>query len=145
MEQAKTVLSGNPRVGEFYQLGMQEAVFEHKYDLIWIQWVIGHLTDNDLIEFLRRCDQALTPEVGSSDKGLVVIKDNAAEHGSFYLDKTDFSIARSMKYFEKIFDLADYDLLFAERFKEFPMICMPVMKMVIKPRRTAKANPEKPQ
>lgn len=64
MQQARLALEGNPRVGEFYQRGMQEMVFEHKYDLIWIQWVIGHLTDNDLLDFLRRCEQALTPEVG---------------------------------------------------------------------------------
>ena len=28
---------------------------EHVYDIIWIQWVIGHLTDEDLIAFLKRC------------------------------------------------------------------------------------------
>lgn len=72
----------------------------------------------------------------------MVVKDNAAEHGSFYLDKTDYSIARSMKYYQKLFDLADYDLLFAERFEEFPMICMPVMKMVLKPRRSKKEAPD---
>lgn len=25
------------------------------YDLVWIQWVIGHLTDVDLVSFLKRC------------------------------------------------------------------------------------------
>ena len=25
------------------------------YDLVWIQWVIGHLTDVHIVAFLRRC------------------------------------------------------------------------------------------
>lgn len=25
------------------------------YDLIWIQWVTGHLTDEDFVDFLKRC------------------------------------------------------------------------------------------
>ena len=32
-----------------------------RYDLIWIQWVSGHLTDEDLIQFFKRCHQALYP------------------------------------------------------------------------------------
>ena len=63
------------------------------------------------------------------------MKDNAAEGSSFYLDKTDFSIARSMEYYEKVFDAAGFDIVYAERFKEFPMICMPVMKMILKARK----------
>ena len=27
------------------------------YDVVWVQWVIGHLTDADLVAFLRRCKQ----------------------------------------------------------------------------------------
>lgn len=26
-----------------------------RYDLIWIQWVSGHLTDDDFVEFFKRC------------------------------------------------------------------------------------------
>lgn len=30
------------------------------YDLIWIQWVIGHLHDLDCVRFFRRCAEGLT-------------------------------------------------------------------------------------
>jgi protein N-terminal methyltransferase len=26
-----------------------------KYDVIWIQWVLGYLTDKDLVGFLKKC------------------------------------------------------------------------------------------
>eukprot|EP00741_Cyanophora_paradoxa_P014758 tig00020824_g14236.t1 len=38
------------------------------YDVIWIQWVIGHLTDEDMVAFLKRCQRALRPE------GWIVVK-----------------------------------------------------------------------
>ncbi|KHJ76841.1 hypothetical protein OESDEN_23539 [Oesophagostomum dentatum] len=25
------------------------------FDMIWIQWCSGHLTDSDMVQFLRRC------------------------------------------------------------------------------------------
>lgn len=31
------------------------------YDVIWIQWVIGHLHDLDFIRFFRRCAVGLKP------------------------------------------------------------------------------------
>ena len=40
------------------------------YDVIWIQWVIGHLHDLDCIRFFRRCAAGLTPH------GVIVLKDN---------------------------------------------------------------------
>lgn len=43
-------------VGEKYVIGLQdfEPTAMH-YDLVWIQWVSGHLTDEHLVQFLRRC------------------------------------------------------------------------------------------
>jgi AdoMet dependent proline di-methyltransferase len=31
------------------------------YDVIWIQWVIGHLADLDFISFFKRCAKGLKP------------------------------------------------------------------------------------
>lgn len=38
-------------------IGIQEFVptDNQKYDVIWIQWVLGYITDNDLVEFLKKC------------------------------------------------------------------------------------------
>lgn len=51
------------------------------YDVIWIQWVIGHLHDLDFIEFLQRCKAGLRPD------GYVVMKENCPEAWTFVVDK----------------------------------------------------------
>ena len=128
MAKAKESLKDNPNIGEFHQKGMEEFEFAQKYDTIWIQWVIGYLTDNDLLAFLHKCKDNL------NTNGVVVIKDNACEHYGFILDKSDCSIARNVNYYNTIFNHAGYDVLLTERFKEFPEDAMPIMKFVIRPR-----------
>lgn len=64
MEKAKSNLSMHQdKVGEYYQVGMEQFEFTHKYDLIWFQWVFGHLTDHDAVKFLQNCSKNLTAEV----------------------------------------------------------------------------------
>ena len=65
IDQAKIDLEGVPGIGDYYRSGMQEFTFDKKYDMIWIQWVIGHLTDKDLLTFLAKCKEKLTPTVRS--------------------------------------------------------------------------------
>ena len=60
-----------------------------QYDLVWIQWCVGYLTDEQLVGFLRRCRQALNPE-----NGLLVMKENLSTSGSDYYDATDSSLTR---------------------------------------------------
>lgn len=74
------------------------------YDVVWIQWCVGHLTDADFVAFLATCRDALRPG------GLVVIKDNvlhdsaAPEADAFYVDDDDRSLCRSLAYFRALFD-----------------------------------------
>ena len=42
------------------------------YDVIWCQWVLGHLTDDDLVAFFKRCAKGLAPG------GLIFVKENNA-------------------------------------------------------------------
>ena len=58
------------------------------YDLAWAQWVLGHLTDDDLVVFLRRIGASL------SSSGYFIIKENVCRKGSFILDQQDSSITR---------------------------------------------------
>eukprot|EP00614_Pseudopedinella_elastica_P012509 CAMPEP_0172587728 /NCGR_PEP_ID=MMETSP1068-20121228/6739_1 /TAXON_ID=35684 /ORGANISM="Pseudopedinella elastica, Strain CCMP716" /LENGTH=280 /DNA_ID=CAMNT_0013382845 /DNA_START=249 /DNA_END=1091 /DNA_ORIENTATION=+ len=101
------------------------------YDVVWIQWVIGHLTDADLVSFLKRCSEALKPS------GVICIKDNtfasdfkAREHdGStehFCVDREDSSMTRSPNYFEAIFNFAGFQVILKERQKNFPEELFPV-------------------
>ncbi|RHZ41106.1 hypothetical protein DYB26_002732 [Aphanomyces astaci] len=71
-------------------MGMQDFQPEpHAYDLIWCQWVLGHLTDSDFVAFLKRCQKALAPD------GVICIKENAINEGvPYYVDKDDSSLGR---------------------------------------------------
>jgi len=87
LEEAKTFVNSE-RVKNFYNSGLQDFQFTRKYDVIWIQWVVGHLHDEDLVKFLERCKQGLT------ENGIICIKDNTCGKG-FVVDKQDSSITRS--------------------------------------------------
>jgi 2-polyprenyl-3-methyl-5-hydroxy-6-metoxy-1,4-benzoquinol methylase len=43
------------------------------YDVIWIQWVVGHLTDDDFVDFFLRCRKGLKPG------GVIVLKENTCK------------------------------------------------------------------
>jgi protein N-terminal methyltransferase len=40
-------------------MGLQEFKFEHKYDIVWVQWVLCYLTDEHLVRFLVSCRENL--------------------------------------------------------------------------------------
>ncbi|CAH2046484.1 unnamed protein product [Thlaspi arvense] len=67
-----------------------------RYDIIWVQWCIGHLTDDDFVSFFNRAKGCLKP------RGFFVVKENLAKNG-FVLDKEDRSITRSDPYFKQLF------------------------------------------
>lgn len=57
LEKAKVYLGHKmDKIGNFFANGLQsfEPLPQH-YDVIWIQWVVGHLTDEHLVQFLKRC------------------------------------------------------------------------------------------
>ena len=70
VERAKGALAwAAPRVERFHCQPMQEFVPEAgRYDLIWIQWCVGCLTDDDLVLFMGQCKAGLAPG------GVIVIK-----------------------------------------------------------------------
>lgn len=76
------------------------------YDVIWVQWSVGHLTDADFIAFLFTCRNALR------QGGILVVKDNVlhdssdVEADAFYVDDDDRSVCRSLAYYRALFDEA---------------------------------------
>ncbi|XP_059440274.1 alpha N-terminal protein methyltransferase 1 [Corylus avellana] len=67
-----------------------------RYDVIWVQWCIGHLTDDDFVTFFKRAKAGLKPG------GFIVLKENIARTG-FVLDNEDRSITRSDLYYKELF------------------------------------------
>ncbi|KAF7849306.1 hypothetical protein BT93_L0998 [Corymbia citriodora subsp. variegata] len=72
-----------------------------RYDVIWIQWCIGHLADDDFVSFFMRAKQNIF-QAGLKPGGLFILKENTARSG-FVLDKEDRSITRSDTYFKELF------------------------------------------
>ncbi|XP_004208335.2 N-terminal Xaa-Pro-Lys N-methyltransferase 1 isoform X1 [Hydra vulgaris] len=102
------------RIENIYNEGLQ--TFNPKqnyYDVIWIQWVIGHLTDEDLISFIKRCQKGLT------NGGCIVIKDNIAARNPVF-DQDDSSVTRTHQDFINLFKKADATLLYNDIQKGFP-------------------------
>ncbi|XP_010906041.1 alpha N-terminal protein methyltransferase 1 [Elaeis guineensis] len=98
----------------FYCVPLQEFTPEvGRYDVIWIQWCIGQLPDDDFISFFKRAKAGLKPN------GLFVVKENIASNG-FVLDKEDHSITRSDLYFKQLFNQCGLYIYSTKDQKGFP-------------------------
>lgn len=76
------------KVGDILCMGLQDFTpAPGKYDLIWCQWVLGHLTDDDLVAFFRRCAAGLKPG------GLIGVKENNSSK-DYVVDEEDSSVTR---------------------------------------------------
>lgn len=87
--QARKLVGDSAAMGEFYTEGLQ--TFTPKagtYDLIWVQWVLGHLTDADLVAFFKRC------KTGLRQGGIIVVKENVTAPEQV-VDEEDKSVTRT--------------------------------------------------
>ncbi len=65
------------------------------FDVVWCQWCLGHLSDEELVAFFRRCHAALR----NKDEGLIVVKENLCQDGDdgsarVSFDESDSSLTR---------------------------------------------------
>ena len=90
--------------------GFQDFKFEYKYDLIWLQWFLMYLTDDDLIQKLKECAENLTVSEETGQSGLIVGKENVKGSG-FHVDKEDNSVIRSPIHFTAIFNASGLEVL----------------------------------
>ncbi|KAJ7964010.1 Alpha N-terminal protein methyltransferase 1 [Quillaja saponaria] len=98
----------------FFCMPLQEFTPEKgRYDVIWVQWCIGHLTDDDFVSFFMRAKAGLKPG------GFFVLKENTARTG-FVLDNEDRSITRSDLYFKELFSRCGLHLYKSKDQRGFP-------------------------
>ena len=89
--------ASHPTFRNFYTSGLQDHVFPPaEYGVVWVQWVVSHLTDDDLVHFIQRAVQ------GVKEGGYVVFKENTAKEG-FVMDRDDGSVTRSDSLFKALF------------------------------------------
>ena len=70
VEKCKIKFSGNNKIKNIYESSLENFEFKKKYDLIWIQWCLENLEDDDLKPFLKKCHDNL------NDNGIIIVKEN---------------------------------------------------------------------
>uniref|UniRef100_A0A5S6R4V3 Alpha N-terminal protein methyltransferase 1 n=1 Tax=Trichuris muris TaxID=70415 RepID=A0A5S6R4V3_TRIMR len=106
----------NAKVVQKFCCGLQDfAPPPNRYNVIWIQWVSGHLTDRDLQQFLMRCTSGL-----SSDGGAIVLKENVCSTMEPQYDDVDHSVTRSREYLLRLFNQIGLVVKFEAKQKKFP-------------------------
>lgn len=97
----------NPSVELYATLGNEAGGFpdpekeldttEEGYDLVMVQWCIGHLSDDELADFLRRSQRALRRNKDGKVEGYIIVKENTCkdtETDGRLFDDEDSSITR---------------------------------------------------
>jgi protein N-terminal methyltransferase len=92
----KESFKDNAKIKKIYKSSLQDFVFEHKYNVIWIQWCVENLNDDDLITFLTKCRENL------EEGGMIIVKENIVNKGIKFWEE-DYSRIRSDIVFKKIF------------------------------------------
>ena len=57
----------------FYCSTLQDFEFKHEYDCVWAQWVLTHLQDNEVVEFLRKSKKNIC------QNGFIFVKENVSD------------------------------------------------------------------
>lgn len=128
---AESQLKKDGVVGDIYTVGLENWFPQKKYNLIWVQWCVGHLTDAQLTEFFVRCRESL------SENGVMVIKENLStdpKKQDMY-DDVDSSVTRTDDKFKQLFAAAGMDVIKAEIQTGFPkqFKLLPVKSYALRP------------
>ncbi|GAA5925805.1 hypothetical protein JCM1841_006321 [Sporobolomyces salmonicolor] len=105
---------------------------EEGYDLVMVQWCVGHLDDPSLVEFLKRSRRALRTSRDGKVEGFIIVKENTCKDtdgagAGRLFDDSDSSITRSDKAFRDVFKQAGLKLLRREVQQGFPQELFPVV------------------
>jgi protein N-terminal methyltransferase len=115
-------LRSEGRIGQVFNVGLEQWTPSTKYDLIWNQWCLGQLTDAQLVEYFARIKNMVT------EGGWVVVKENMStdpEHKDIF-DDTDSSVTRSDRKFRDLFDQAGLKIVSTEMQRGLPKELFPV-------------------
>lgn len=119
----------SPKLGRIYNQGLQEFTPEDGcYDLIWSQWVLGHLPDVDLISFFQRCVRGL------SKNGILIIKENVTSSTEqVIVDEVDSSLTRPLEQLKRLLVLGGWRIVRCTQQHNFPAGIYPVYMITARP------------
>lgn len=116
----------NKKLGTVYKIGLQQFKPQKTYDVIWCQWVLGHLNDYDLIAFFERCSECL------AENGVIVVKENITLSDEIEYDDDDSSVTRPLNLMLKIFEGAKLKIVKTALQDDFPDEIYPVHMFALK-------------
>ena len=103
------------RIEKYICCGLQDFVPEEgRYDVVWSQWVLGHLTDEDLVTYLKRSRKGL------NENGIIVIKENFTNSETPDFDENDSSFTRNRQEFVELIHKAELKIILEEKQQHFP-------------------------
>ncbi|KAL8936453.1 MAG: hypothetical protein Q9216_004920 [Gyalolechia sp. 2 TL-2023] len=128
-EEHGATLLGKGRIGEVYVMGLQDWVPVGKYGLIWNQWCLGHLTDEEMVPYLQRCKEAV------NGGGWIVVKENMSTdpEGKDIFDEVDSSVTRTDEKFRGLFEEVQLRIVKTEVQSGFPKKLFPVRFYALQP------------
>lgn len=126
MNEAKRLLIKENKIGNFFQTSLQDFYPTEQYDIIWCQWVLSHLTDEDLVAFLKRCAGALCPS------GMIIVKENISKD-RIVKDEVDSSVTRTTEDYVKVFKLASLRVVRQAAQTNFPGFLFSVKLFALSP------------
>ncbi|KAL8988234.1 MAG: hypothetical protein Q9177_002659 [Variospora cf. flavescens] len=122
-------LAGKGTVGEVFVTELQVWEARVKYDLVWNQWCLGHLTDEELCCYLGRCGNTV------QEGGWIVIKENLSTDpmAKDVFDEVDSSVTRTDAKFRRLFEEAGLKIVRTEIQNGFPKHLLPVRIYALQP------------
>lgn len=137
LETARSTLKGTT-AHSFVLSSLQDFTPEDSfYDVIWAQWVLLYLPDDDLVDFLRRC------QGGLRENGIIGVKENVVLKGNWVHDTEDNSIMRTEAQYKAIFKRAGLVLAHELLQANWPQELFPVKMYALKPIGAVKKRPAK--
>lgn len=126
----KEYVGNSSKLGTIYNQGLQEFNPQSmRYDVIWSQWVLGHLTNDDFVKFFERCSQAL------NKNGVIIVKENVTSSEDIDIDDVDSSVTRPLGMLKALLIKSGLRIIKMVRQNNFPAGIFPVYMFALKPTR----------
>lgn len=109
--------------------GLQRRLDGTKYDVVFLQWVIGHLTDRDVLRFLKFAKDHLLV----SSTGRIIMKENCIISEGFFLDKEDINLIRSLDMIKELCIRAGLTIISIDEQPTWPSNLYPIRFLVLEP------------
>lgn len=125
VDHCRKSFSDEPKVKDIFKSSLQDFEFSKSYNIIWIQWCLENLDDQDLSNFLIKCKNNL------EENGMIIIKENIVHKGSKFIS-LDYSKVRSDVLFKNIFDKSGLKIIRHFHHPNWPKDLLKVSVFVLK-------------